>query len=103
MSDLEKLGDGLDAVLRRMGIPAQGDVERLVDDWGPLAGEPWASRSRPAGLRGGELTVDADDAAVATVLRYRVADLVERLNSGLGVDLVSTVRVRVGPRRRGNS
>ncbi|NQV06790.1 DUF721 domain-containing protein [bacterium] len=100
MSDLEKIGEGLDALLRQMGIPAQGDVERLVDEWASLAGEPWSTRAHPAGLRGGELTVDADDAAVATVLKYRVAELIERLNIGLGVDLVSTVKVRVGPRRK---
>ena len=103
MSDLEPVGSGLDGLLRRLGIPSPDDAARIVDEWARLSGEPWASRSRPGGLRDGELVVEADDPAVATLLRYRGSDLADRLNDALGVRAVRSVRVTVARNRRGRS
>jgi predicted nucleic acid-binding Zn ribbon protein len=101
MRDLERIGDGLEAVLRRLGMPAPFDLGRLVDEWAALAGEPWASRSIPVGLREGELVVEVLHGTDATLLKYQVDALLERLERGLGAPLVEAVRIRVaGPLRR---
>lgn len=102
MSDLQRIGEGLDAVLRRLGLPAADALQRLVEDWRSLAGEPWASRSRPAGLRRGELTVEVEDGATASLLKYQSAELLRRLEQGLGGPLVEAVRLRVGSRKKGS-
>ena len=101
MSDLQRIGDDLDAVLRRLGLPAVGAAERLVDDWPEVAGEPWASRARPVGLHRGELVVEVADGTTASLLRYQVGDLLERLEEGLGARLVDTVRIRVRKLQKG--
>ena len=95
MSDLERVGDGLDALLRRLGIPSPDDAARLFDDWERIAGEPWASRSEPIGVKDGELVVEVADGAVATLLRYQSGGLVQRLADALGAPLVQRVTVRV--------
>lgn len=101
MSDLERIGEGLDEVLRRLGLPATDVMDRLVSDWAALAGEPWASRARPAGLHRGELTVEVADGTAASLLRYQSAGLVDHLAEGLGARLVESVRIRLSsPKKR---
>jgi len=102
MSDLQRIGDDLAAVLRRLGLPAVDTTQRLVDDWAELAGEPWASRSRPAGLQRGELIVEVADGTSASLLRYQAGDLLRRLEEGLGARLVEAVRIRVGSSKKGS-
>lgn len=101
MSDLEKIGEGLDEVLRRLGLPATDVMDRLVRDWAGLAGEPWASRARPAGLHRGELTLEVADGTAASLLRYQSGQLVDRLEQGLGARLVESVHIRLSsPKKR---
>ena len=58
MRDLEPVAGFLDQVLRKLGMPDPVDLLRLVDEWPDVAGEPWGTRSRPAGLTDGELLVE---------------------------------------------
>ena len=102
MSDLERIGDGLEAVLRRLGLPAVDVLQRLVSDWAELTGEPWASRARPAGLQRGELVVEVADGTSASLLRYQTEELLRRLEEGLGARLVDTVRMRLAGPKKGS-
>ena len=95
MSDLQRIGDGLEAVLRGMGLPAPGVLEHLVKDWGEVAGEPWAGRAIPVGLQQGELALEVADGATASLLKYQVTGLLDRLERALGARLVETVRLRL--------
>lgn len=101
MSDLEQIGEGLEEVLRRLGLPATDVMEKLVRDWPGLAGEPWASRARPAGLHRGELTLEVGDGTSASLLRYQSAQLLDRLEEALGARLVESVHIRLSsPKKR---
>jgi len=95
MSDLQPIGEGLEEILRRLGLPSPGALERLVTDWPGVAGEPWAGRTTPVGWQSGELVLEVADGATASLLRYQVPALVERLESALGARLVEAVRLRV--------
>jgi len=100
VSDLERLGDGLEGVLRRLGLPPPGALSRLLDDWPALAGEPWASRSVPAGLCRGELVLEVPDGTTASLLKYQANALLDRLEQGLGARLVGSIRIRLsGPKK----
>jgi predicted nucleic acid-binding Zn ribbon protein len=95
MSELERIGENLDRVLRRLGLPAADAVQRLTAEWAELAGEPWASRARPAGLHRGELVVEVPDGTTASLLRYKCQDLLDRLEKGLGARFADSVRIRL--------
>jgi len=99
--DLERVGGFLEQVLRRMGMPDPIDLNRLVEEWEDLAGEPWGTRSQPAGLEGGELVVEVDDGSIATLLTYQQRALVERLERRLGAPLVTSIKIRVARRKKG--
>jgi hypothetical protein len=101
VSDLQRIGDDLEAVLRRLGLPAPGALDRLLNDWPQLAGGVWAERAAPVGLREGELVVEVADGTTASLLKYQVNDLLERLEQGLGARLVDTVRLRVRSPKKG--
>ena len=94
----EPVGALLDGVLRRLGVARPVGVTQLVSDWPTIAGEPWASRSRPVGLRDGVLSVEVADSTAATLLKYDAKSLVSRLEKSLGKGLVTEVRVQVGRR-----
>ena len=99
--DLTPVGDGLERMLANLGMPEAIDVAILVDGWQEVAGEPFASMSRPASFGGGELTVEVSDGAVASLLKYRVGDLVGRLAERFGEGRVTSVRIRVGRHKKG--
>ena len=101
MSDLEPVGDHVDELLRRIGIPSAPSLSRLVEEWPELAGEPWGSVSHPVGFTGGALVIAVADGAHASLLRYHAAALVERLGDRLGAGVVESVRIRVESPKKG--
>lgn len=82
-------------------MPDPVDIEALTSDWRELAGEPFGSRSSPAGIHDGVLTVVVDDGAVASLLRYRLSELLELLGERLGAGVVSEIKIRVDSRKKG--
>jgi hypothetical protein len=92
---LDPIGEMLAPLLERLGVGRPDTAARLTTDWVELAGEPWSSQTRPAGLEGGELLVEVIDAATLSVLRYRTGELLQRLDDQLGEGTVEVVRLRV--------
>ncbi|MBI5156934.1 MAG: DUF721 domain-containing protein [Acidimicrobiia bacterium] len=99
--DLRPIGAGLERLLRDMGIPRLFDVVRLADEWVEAAGEPFASLARPVGYRDGELILEVADGSAASLLKFRVGDLVARLAERYGPGTVTSVRIRVGGGKKG--
>lgn len=99
--DLTPIGSGLERLLRDMGMPRVFDVARLADEWVEASGEPFASLSRPASYRAGELVLVVADGAAASLLKFQISDLVRRLGERYGPGTVTAVRLRVGGAKNG--
>ena len=99
--DMRPIGAGLERLLRDMGMPRLFDVGRLADEWAEAAGEPFATLSKPASYRDGELVLQVVDGSAATLLKFRIGDLVTRLAERYGPGAVTTVRIRVGGGKKG--
>ena len=93
MPDPERLEDLLEETLRRLGIPSPSVFAQVSAEWGEVAGEPWASQSRPLYIRSRELVVEALAAGLVAMLRYGVGDLLRRLDQAYGEGLVDSVRI----------
>ncbi len=99
--DMRPIGLGLERLLRDIGMPRVFDIGRLADEWSEAAGEPFAALGQPASYRGGELVVQVLDGASASLLKFHVGTLVERLAERYGPGVVTTVRLRVGGAKKG--
>ena len=98
--DLEPIGRDVEALLERLGMPSALDLGRLADDWMQVAGEPFAGAARPVGFSDGELIVEVDDGAAASLLKYRVGPLLDRLREVFGDGAIERVQIRVGKEKK---
>ncbi|MBT8192348.1 MAG: DUF721 domain-containing protein [Acidimicrobiia bacterium] len=92
---LDPVADMLAPYLERLGITKPDAAARVMNDWTNLAGEPWATSTRPGKLEHGELTLDVVDAGTLSVLRYRTGELLQALDDAVGEGLVEVIRLRV--------
>jgi hypothetical protein len=98
---LRPIGAGVEKMLRDLGMPETIDVAALVDDWAAIAGEPFGSMSTPTSFGDGVLTLTAQDGVAASLLKYRVGDLIGRLANRFGEGVVTSVRIRVRGHKKG--
>jgi predicted nucleic acid-binding Zn ribbon protein len=89
------LADGLDGVLRRLGAPAVGGMDRIFDQWDDVAGPAISSAATPVSLRDGVLVLSVDDPGWATQLRYLQTELLARLTEVAAEADVRAIEVRV--------
>ena len=99
--ELEPIAKDLDALLESLGMPTSLDLAELVEDWDQVAGEPFAGVAEPVGLKDGELVLQVPVGAAASLLKYRVGPLLDRLRSHFGEGAIDRVRIRVGNRKKG--
>lgn len=97
--DLEPIGSDVEALLGKLGMPPAVDLGRLVTDWEEVAGPPFAGVSAPVGIDSGELIVEVADGAAASLLKYRIGPLLDRLTAHFGEGIVDRVKIRVGRRK----
>jgi len=93
--DLEPVGEHLEDLLRRLGMPAMPDLSRLVDEWEELTPEPWSSAATPVGLDRGVLVVEVIDGTHASLLSYQIGGLIDHLATTLGAGVVTGVKIRL--------
>lgn len=72
------------------------DVQRI---WPAVVGETIAAEATPTSGRGGTLTITCKSAVWAQELDLMGPDLVARLNTALGADLVVALRCSAAPPR----
>lgn len=95
-----RVGEGLDRLVRQYGMPSSAALGELFSDWGDIVGEVMASHCWPIKLEpGGVLIVGSAESAWATQLRLIERDLIAKINDALGEPSISSLKVRIGPRR----
>lgn len=92
-----RIGGVMDEVLALLGIPAVSALVRIGKRWGGVVGPYLASRTRPATLRRGVLTVTVASHALAQELQLLKPTLLARLSSVEGGEAVRDLRFAVGP------
>jgi hypothetical protein len=89
------VGELIDAVLARLGGGARPGLLAVSDHWEELVGERWRDRCRPVGIVDGTLVVEVVDGAHASLLRYDLDGLRQRLARRLPGVAVTRIRLRV--------
>jgi hypothetical protein len=88
----------LDAVARNLGGAGGPALLRLLGDWPAVVGDQLAGHCRPLSLRGGTLTIGADESAWGAQLGWLDTELRRALDDALGAGVVTRIAVRVRPR-----
>lgn len=92
--DLEPLADTLDQVFTRLGFANPGLLATISAEWDTLAPNPWPQRSKPVGVRGRTLVVEAASPSMMAFLRYGVSDLLEAIAGRVGEGVIEGIDVR---------
>lgn len=82
-------------MLRSMDAPAPTTLGTLFEEWPEIVGERMAKHVRPVRLRGTTLLLSVDEPGWAAQVRWMASELLGRLETGLGVGVVTSVEVRV--------
>ena len=95
MHELQRLDEVMDLVLSRIGVASARHLEELTTRWDEITGVPWAGRTWPVSLKGGELVVGVDSGATASLVKYDIQRVLERLETVTGPGKVTTVTLKV--------
>ena len=94
-SEPRRLGESLERLVQSLGAPSVNALEQIFGNWEGVVGEEVARHSRPVRLDGAELTVEVDDGAWASQLRWMTAEVIAALNRQVGEGVVKRLKVRV--------
>ena len=94
--DPQPLGRLVRRMVAERGWDRQTAEARVIGDWESLVGPEIAAKSKPVGLRDGELTLQAESTAWATQLRLLSGKLLGLLSAEVGPNVVRKIRVH-GP------
>jgi len=92
----EKISDALAGALERAGLGRIMALQGLCGKWRTIAGEGMAKHSMPVMLKGGTLTLVVDSPAWMNEISLLSPTIIEKLNTELGEEAVSDIRLRQG-------
>jgi predicted nucleic acid-binding Zn ribbon protein len=94
--DPAKFGDVLAKLMQQRGWAKPAAEATLFGSWAKIVGPDIAAHSRPVTLADGELTIEAESSTWATQLRMLQRDILSRIGTTVGHNLVTTLRIH-GP------
>lgn len=90
----KKLGDVMGSVLRRLRVGDNAESTGVFSQWRSIVGDAIADHVTPRRLEKRVLTVEVDEPAWATQLRFLEKDLVHTLRERAG-DIVDSLDIKV--------
>ncbi len=98
MSEPVQITRSLDSIMKSLRGTDRIQIGGVFGRWNDAVGETVAAHVQPVRLDQGVLTVEADEAAWATQVKFLTATITSRLAEVAGVQ-IERIDVRVGPRR----
>jgi hypothetical protein len=90
---LKRLGELLSGVSGKLELAAGQERQRVLGEWGNLAGEEMGRLAQPVGFRKSMLILRAFHPAAAMEIRLRKKEILDRLNRFAGKTLFNSLRV----------
>ncbi len=94
MAEPRSLDSALGRIIGSM-TSSQGPMMQIIESWSDVVGDAVANHARPRRLTDGVLTVEVDDPAWATQLKFLREQICSKLNERLGRQEVDRVDLRV--------
>lgn len=91
----QRLGAGLDDVLRRLSGPSAQTTVDIFTQWASVVGEQIAQQCQPRSLDGKTLVIAVQDPAWASELKWMEKELLHRIQQHTGSEELTRIRVKV--------
>ena len=89
---MEAVGQVLSRLMRTLGLGAELEGWRAVEEWPRVVGARVGRHSRAVSFRNGALLVEVDGSAWMHELSFLKRDLIQKINRHLGMERVREVR-----------
>ena len=91
------LGQLLPDIFQKLRLDGRRHESKILEQWPSLVDPQVALHCQPAGLAKGTLFVNVDSSAwLSEIVRYRRAEILERVQAALGKTTVKKISFRVG-------
>jgi len=91
----QKVGGGVERVLKHLNAPNADVVESVFSDWERLVGEVIASHTRPKRIENGVLVLEVDDPAWASEMEWMSEELLRRITTNANTEEITQIRVQL--------
>lgn len=92
-----KSADIVSRVVGGLKLDRRQSETEIVKVWNRLLDPNIAAHAQPAGIRNGTLFVDVDNSAwLSEIVRYRQREILQRLQSSFGSQLIKRISFRIG-------
>lgn len=91
----QKVGFGVDRVMKHLDAPNPSVVEGVFARWPELVGEVIADHVRPARIVDGELVIEAESAAWVAEMKWMSEEILKQIRIKLETDEITSVTVRL--------
>lgn len=91
----QKLGFGVDRVMRHLDAPEPSVVEAVFSEWSALVGEVIGSNTKPVRIKDGVLLVEVQNQAWASEMQWMAEELVRQIQAKLDTEEVTSITVRL--------
>jgi predicted nucleic acid-binding Zn ribbon protein len=94
--DFTHIGSLIGDVIKDIRPESDSEMLGIWTIWGQAVGEAIAVNARPHAFKGGLLMVNVAGSVWAQQLQFQKNNLIRKINSALGKDLVADIRFRTG-------
>ncbi len=91
----QRLGGGVDRVLKHLNAPKADVVESVFSDWERLVGEVIAEHTTPTKIERGVLYLEVDNPAWASEMEWMSEELLRRISAMANTVEITAIRVQV--------
>jgi len=91
------IGDIINRVLKTCRSDCHGELSEVWNLWAGAVGDVIARNARPEAFKGRLLLVHVNSPAWMHQLQFLKKDIIKKINSALGKDLVNDIKFKIGP------
>jgi predicted nucleic acid-binding Zn ribbon protein len=91
------IGDIINHVLKTCRRDCDGDLSQVWSLWDAAVGDVIAKNARPEAFKGKLLLVNVNSSAWMHQLQFLKKDMIEKINTALGKELVQDIKFKIGP------
>ncbi|OPL17526.1 MAG: hypothetical protein AVO38_00655 [delta proteobacterium ML8_D] len=94
MKEIKNIQSVIDEVVKELNIESKLRISRIFNNWEKIVGSVISKKARPKRLTGDTLYISVESSTWASELSLMSGQLIDKINSFIGEDLVKNLRFR---------